>query len=204
MAEPFIGQIVLFAGCYYPEGWAPCFGQIINIQDNTPLFAVISNTYGGDGKTTFQLPDLRGRTPIGTGELTGSPNIPSGGLGGQASVALTLANIPAHSHTLNICSTDANSSSPQGAYLATAVDTGGGSANLIYSDKPNGTANAGAIGPAGGGANGSIQPIPTMPPYIGMNYIIALTGTFPSASSEYTASFVPKNPGAPNPPKLTV
>jgi microcystin-dependent protein len=97
--DEYIGTISLFAGNFAPKNWALCNGQILYIQQNNALFAILGITYGGDGKTTFALPDLRGRVPIGVGQGTGLTNRELGKVGGEEAVTLTTAQIPSHTHT---------------------------------------------------------------------------------------------------------
>src|SRR5438105_10342167 len=100
MSEPFLGQIMLFGGNFAPRGWAFCNGQIMSIAQNTALFSLLGTTYGGDGITTFALPDLRGRAPVGQGQGPGLSNITLGEASGTESITLTIANMPGHNHTL--------------------------------------------------------------------------------------------------------
>lgn len=166
--DPFIGEIRMFAGDFAPRGWALAQGQLMSIAQNTALFSILGTTYGGNGQTTFALPDLRGKIAVGTGG-TFNPSI--GGQGGQTSVTLTSSQLPAHSHTLNV-SNGAATTSETGSdkVLATAQNAG------IYT---TGTANA-TLSTTSIGSTGSNASIPTMPPYLVINYIIALEGIFPS------------------------
>src|SRR5689334_10336146 len=99
--EPFIGSIVLFAGNFEPRGWAFCQGQLLSIAQNTALFSILGTTYGGNGQTTFALPDLRGRAPVGQGQGPGLPLVQLGQQGGANTVTLTVPNLPAHNHLIN-------------------------------------------------------------------------------------------------------
>lgn len=177
--EPFLGQIVLFGGNFAPRGWAKCEGQLLSIASNSALFSILGTIYGGDGRTTFGLPDLRGRAPIGVGNGPGLSNYSEGNRGGQEAVTLTATQIPAHSHSLNanlsVSSNVGNQRSPIGARLAVPND---GENNYTTSSGGNGTmAVSGSTSGAGGG-----QAHENRQPYIAMNYIIALVGTFPSRS----------------------
>src|SRR3954466_13993392 len=100
MATPFIGQISLFGGNFAPRGWAFCNGQLLAISQNTALFSILGTTYGGNGQTTFALPNLRGRMAIGAGTGPGLGAVQLGEQGGTSSVTLTLSNLPAHAHTI--------------------------------------------------------------------------------------------------------
>lgn len=164
--DPFIGEIRMFAGNFAPRGWAFAQGQLMSIAQNTALFSILGTTYGGNGQTTFALPDLRGRMVMGT---ENSLNL--GDKGGQASVTLTSSQLPAHSHTLNV-SNGAATTSETGSdkVLATAQNAG-----IYTTSTANTTLSTTSIGSTGSNAS-----IPTMPPYLVINYIIALEGIFPS------------------------
>jgi microcystin-dependent protein len=171
MLEPFIAGIVIFAGNFAPRGWAFCNGQILSIAQNTALFSLIGTIYGGNGTTTFALPDLRGRIPIQPGQGPGLSNYTLGQMSGTETRTLLTTNMPAHSHTLNAVSEAGDASSPAGAFLA---NTG----TLDKEYKATGTnvaMNTLAIGPTGGS-----QPFSIVQPYLCVNYIIALVGVFPS------------------------
>jgi len=168
MAEPFRGQILTVAFNFAPSGWAKCDGQLVPIDQNPDLFNLIGTTYGGDGKTTFALPDLRGRAPIHQGGGAGLTQRDIGSSGGAEGVTLTGEQLPAHSHELRANPNKATSKSPAGN-----LDAAGGS-YAAAPDKPTSMAGA-AIGPTGGG-----QAHENMPPFLTVNYIIALTGTNPN------------------------
>ena len=167
MSEPFLGQITLFAGTFAPRGWAFCAGQLLAIAQNTALFSILGVTYGGNGQTTFGLPDLRGRVPVGPGQGPGLSNIVPGQTGGSEMTHLTVDQLPPHFHLAGATQAAASSTRPAGA-----VPSAGGS----YAATPDGSAmNPGFIAPTGGG-----QPFDTRQPYLGVNFIIALEGIFPS------------------------
>ncbi len=169
MSEPFIGQVVLFAGNFAPRGWALCQGQLLSISQNTALFSILGTTYGGNGQTTFALPDLRGRVPVGQGPGPGLPATSLGQVGGEAAVTLLSAQMPVHTHAMNVTTNDADSKNPSGRFLA-------GTASPVYASATSGaTLNANALSSVGGG-----QAHNNMQPYLGLNYIIALQGVFPS------------------------
>ncbi|MDE2463523.1 MAG: tail fiber protein, partial [Alphaproteobacteria bacterium] len=115
MAEPFLGEIRIFAGNYAPEGWHFCDGSLLSVSNNDALFALLGTTYGGDGASTFGLPDLRGRVALSMGQGPGLQNYTAGQKAGSEMVTLTIPNIPAHSHTLN--------AAPANATTATAGPT---------------------------------------------------------------------------------
>ena len=164
MAQPFIGEIRIFAGNFAINGWAFCNGSIQSIAENSVLFQLIGTTYGGDGQTTFALPDLQGRFPIhqGSGYVIGQK-------AGVENVTLNTNQIPNHSHVPQSSGTG-GSDNPSGNYWG--ASTGG---KLYSTNPPNLTMNIGAIGMTGGG-----QPHENMQPFLCINYIISLFGIFPS------------------------
>lgn len=169
MAEPFIGQITLFAGNFAPRGWAFCDGQEISIAQNTALFSILGTTYGGNGQTTFKLPDLRGRVPLHPGQGPGLTNRSLGENGGTQQVKLEVGHIPAHAHPVRATSTAANSNNPTGNLPALAEGRN------IYGANGNTQMASGMIRTTGGGQGHS-----NMQPWLGLNYIIALEGIFPA------------------------
>ena len=167
MATPFIGELKLAGFNFAPRGWAFCNGQLLPIAQNTALFALLGTNYGGNGQTTFALPDLRGRTPVHIGS-----NVNLGEQGGVESVTLTVAQLPAHGHTLAGSSDLANASAPGGA-LPAAKPRGGINR---YAPAGSDTVMApGSVAAAGGG-----QPHNNMQPYLVLSWLIALEGVFPS------------------------
>ena len=190
MAEPFLGQISMVGFNFAPRGWAECAGQLLSISQNSALFALLGTTYGGDGRTTFGLPDLRGRVPINFGQGPGLSNYSLGQQGGTENTTLTVNNLPAHTHPLAEanakavigCRTDAaNATGPGGNYLGTT------STNTYVSGQSanNNIMNAGTVSFAAGGATnptGGNQPVSNAQPYLCVNFIIALQGIFPSRS----------------------
>jgi microcystin-dependent protein len=165
MGQPFIGEIRMFAGNFAPAGWAFCAGQLLPISENETLFNLIGTTYGGDGQSTFALPDLQSRVPIhqGNGFILSET-------GGAEEITLTVNQIPAHSHPLSGTTAVGTAASPQGNVLAAS-----GSSN-VYRPGPGAAALAPeAVGPAGGS-----QPHSNLQPYLGLNFIISLFGIFPS------------------------
>ena len=169
MSTPYVGEIRLFAGNFSPVGWMFCQGQQLSIADNDVLFQLIGTTYGGDGQTTFSLPDLRGRVPMHQGQGPGTSPRTIGELGGTETVTLLAAQMPVHTHALHAGTAAASGSTPGGALLAaTAVAS--------YDPNPASTAMAGgAVGSTGG-----TQPHDNMAPTVALNYIISLFGVFPS------------------------
>lgn len=171
MSEPFIGQIKMFAGNFAPLNFAFCDGQLLAIAQNTALFSLLGTTYGGNGQTTFALPDLRGRLPLHQGQGSGLTNRVIGERGGSEQVALTESQVAPHSHPARSAA-GGNAITPVGNYWST--DPAGESAG--YSNAHDGSNMAeSVIGPAGGG-----QPHNNVQPFLSISFIIALFGIFPS------------------------
>lgn len=163
MSEAYLGEIRRVAFSFAPRGWALCNGQILSIAQNQALFSLLGTQYGGNGTTTFALPDLRGRSPIHTG-----PGASPGEVGGQELVTLLPANLPAHSHLPQASSNAATVASPQGVYWANP------------GQPAYGADAAGVMGSAAISPNGGSQPHENRSPYVVINYIIAISGIFPS------------------------
>jgi microcystin-dependent protein len=159
--EPFIGNIILFAGTYAPAGWAFCDGSSVSIEDYQALFALIGTTYGGDGSVNFNLPDLRGRAPIHQDQ-----NFAMGQVGGSEQVTLTAGQLPAHTHLLG-------SGQPATTVSPTANPTAVSAINT-YNPTSDGPMAAGIVGAFGGN-----QPHENRQPSLVLNYIISLEGIFP-------------------------
>jgi microcystin-dependent protein len=172
MASPYVGEIRLFAGNFAPVGWALAQGQLLPIAQNSALFALLGTVYGGDGSSTFGLPDLRGRVPVGFGTGPNLSNYNLGQKGGTETQTITVNQIPSHTHPLNITAAAGTTDNPKGALLAT------GSGATLYSTTgaAAGTLATSAVGPAAGGG----QPLTNVQPYIALNYIIATQGLFPA------------------------
>jgi microcystin-dependent protein len=164
--DPFLGEIRLVAFDFAPKGWAACDGRLLPINQNQALFALLGTQYGGDGKTTFALPDLRGRVPVGAGQGAGLSNYPIGSTGGDESVKLAVGQLPPHAHPVRASSGAATTKDPAGAFPA----KGG-----AYAAAQNAKMNTAMLGKSGGG-----QPHENRQPYVALNYIIALQGIFPS------------------------
>jgi microcystin-dependent protein len=167
MAEPYLGEIRLTSFLFAPRGWALCNGQLLPINQNQALFALLGTTYGGDGRVNFALPDLRGRVPIhrGGGHTLGERS-------GSQTHTLSAAELPLHSHLLACDPNPGTSTDPAGRVPATApaeFDV------QLYANGPPVAMNAGAVVAAGGN-----QPHTNMQPYLVLNYVIALQGIFPS------------------------
>jgi microcystin-dependent protein len=167
MAQPYVGEIRMFAGNFAPAGWAFCDGQLLPISENETLFQLIGTTYGGDGESTFAMPDLRGRLPIhqGNGFILAET-------GGAEEITLTVQQIPAHSHPMLGTSVIANDATPAQNVLAQT-----GTFDGYQSSPPATQMSTLAIGSVGGS-----QPHTNFQPYLCVNFIISLFGIFPSPS----------------------
>lgn len=165
--DPFLGEVILFGGNYAPRGWAFCDGQLLPISQNSALFSILGTTYGGDGYTTFALPDLRGRAPIHAGSGPGLSDRRLGLRSGAETTTLNTLNLPSHNHTISAAE-EGNTDVPNNNYIA-------GAGLNSYSTETD-TASRST------GNQGGSQAFNNMPPYLVMNYIIALQGVFPSRS----------------------
>lgn len=170
--EPFLGELGIVAFNFAPRGWALCNGQILSISQNQALFSLLGTTYGGNGQTTFALPNLQSRLPIHAGQGVGLSNYNLGEVGGAEGVALTMAQLPAHAHSGQGVSGAGSSGGPAGQVWAGSVL---GDSVYNTSVAPNATMSAAAIAPSGGA-----QPHDNRQPYLVLNFIIALVGVFPS------------------------
>lgn len=176
--DAYIGAIFMFAGNFAPNGYQLCQGQLLSISQNAALFSILGITYGGNGQTTFALPDLRGRGPIGVGTGPGLPNVDLGQQAGATSVNISLPNLPPHNHALQANNNAAGVGDPTGALLANSGNSQtGGFPVYLGGAAPNATMNPQSIGMTGSGT-----PINTQDPYLGVNFIICVNGIFPSRS----------------------
>ncbi len=167
MSEPFLAEVRMVGFNFAPRGWAFCDGQILPINQNQSLYSLLGTTYGGDGRTSFALPDMRGRTPIHVG-----PGHREGQKSGEETHTLAANEMPNHNHVVQANSNDANTPNPTNAALLAAVPT------RIYAEFNAGSAinlHSGTITNVGGG-----QAHENMQPYLAVNYCIALQGLFPS------------------------
>lgn len=171
MSEPFIGEIRMFAGNFAPRGWAFCNGELLAISSNTALFSLLGVAFGGDGRTTFGLPDLRGRMPMHAGMGPGLTPRSLGARGGVETVTLTTAQLPSHSHALIGTSATPTTAAPTDAQLPT------GTSRVYGSGAADAPLAASSIQSAGGSSAHE-----NMPPYLTVNFIIALQGIYPSRS----------------------
>jgi len=172
--EPYLGQLMLVGFNFAPQGWALCNGQILSIAQNTALFSLLGTTYGGNGVTTFALPDLRGRAPLHFGQGPGLSNYTQGEASGTETVTLLQTQIPAHNHTIAANSNTGTGSDPSGAIPA-AFGTS------LPPEGPWTTSGANTtLAPSAVGVTGGSQPHSNMQPFLVLNWIIATEGIFPS------------------------
>lgn len=176
--QPFLGEIMMFGGLFAPEGWMYCKGQLLAIDQNNALYTLIGTTFGGDGSTTFALPDLQGRVPIGQGPAPGLPTYTLGEAGGEELHTLNTPEMPTHSHAVAVTSTtsDANTNTPGNTTYIADETLSGTSGVFIYA--PGGPRTSLApqtvsMSP-GGTAHPNVQPV------LGVAYCIAITGLYPA------------------------
>lgn len=169
MSEPFIAEVRIFAGNFAPRGWAFCNGQLLPIAQNTALFSLVGTTYGGNGQSTFGLPDLQGRAPMHRGNGPGLNARQLGEKGGSATVTVTEAQMPAHTHALQASDQPAISSQPAGNLPAITREDIYSASGTPVPMRPD------ALTPTGGG-----QAHNNMQPFLALYFIIALTGIYPS------------------------
>jgi microcystin-dependent protein len=163
--DPFVAEIRIFPFNFAPKGWAWCDGQLLPLSQNTALFSLLGTTYGGNGQTTFALPDLRGRAPLSPGQGPGLASYSLGEVGGVESVTLLSTQMPAHTHAQPAANGQQTTNRPNGA-----VPARGG----VYADSGDGA----ALDPTS--SAGGSQPHENRSPYLALNYIIALEGIYPS------------------------
>jgi microcystin-dependent protein len=168
MSEPFLSEIRMVGFNFAPRGWAFCDGQILPINQNQSLYSLLGTTYGGDGRTSFALPDLRGRAPIHVGGSNGGGSHGLGSKSGEETVTLSAAQMPQHTHTARASNTNADALDPTGHVLARALNAYVPPGNLVE-------LRTGTVTNVGGG-----QAHDNMQPYLALNFCIALQGLFPS------------------------
>jgi microcystin-dependent protein len=179
--DGYVGQVCLFAPNFAPKNWAYCSGQLLAISQNQALFSLLGTTYGGDGRVTFALPDLRGKAPVGIGQGPGLSNYTLGQVTGTTTNTLTGTNLPPHTHnitgTLSMLTAlaPADSETPGGNYFANDTST-------KFDAQNDGTTMKPANVNLAAGNPGTGQPVNNMMPYLALNYIICLQGIFPSRS----------------------
>ncbi|MFV0597951.1 phage tail protein [Shewanella sp.] len=197
MADPFIGEIRMFAGTFAPRGWAFCNGQLLPIQSNQALFALIGTTYGGNGQTTFALPNMQGRVPVHQGQGSGTSQYVLGEMAGQETVTLTSSQMPIHNHAVDLTGTgnvsvalgastaNGNTPTPSPTTVPAKVASGLNALNAFSSTAPdtnllpvNTTTSVHLTGTTTN--TGNSLPVGVRQPYLTVNFIIALEGIFPS------------------------
>ena len=174
MSDPFIGEIRLFGFNFAPQGWAQCNGQLLSIAQNTALFSILGTTYGGNGQTTFGLPNLQGQAPLHTGQGPGLSYRTLGEIGGEAAVTLLASEMPQHTHSAAASSAIGDQTTP--ASNVWAVGAGGRGQNFYT------TGSDVAMSGQALGASGASQPHNNMPPYEVLNFCICLNGVYPPRS----------------------
>jgi microcystin-dependent protein len=182
MSEPYLSMIEAFGFNFAPVGWALCAGQTLAIAQNQALFALLGTTYGGNGTTTFNLPDLRGRLAVGFGQGLGLSSYALGAAGGEEAHRLSASEVPSHAHTLHATNNgQANGTNIPGAGVLMGsgygIEANNPVENVYSNAAPTVAMAANAVGPAGGG-----QPHENRMPFLTINYCIALQGIFPSRS----------------------
>ena len=170
MSSPFVAEIRIAGFNFAPRGWAQCNGQLLPISQNTALFSLLGTFYGGDGKSTFALPDLQGSAPLHRGQGPGLSPYFLGQQGGSENVTLLQTEIPAHNHNVGVSTGDGLDQGPANSLLATGIGVG------QYAPQPTNT----TLSPTTLGIAGSSLPHNNMMPYITMNFIIAMQGVFPA------------------------
>lgn len=170
MSEPYVGEIRMFAGNFAPRGWAFCDGQLLAVSQNDALFSLLGTIYGGDGRTTFGLPDLRGRIPIHAGHGPGLSERRLGAKGGEEKVTLTVNQMPSHTHPLQASTTIAEETAPQDNVTAQP-----NAVNLYFATSPTAPMASDAITNVGGSRSHTSEQ-----PYLCVHFIIALVGIYPS------------------------
>jgi microcystin-dependent protein len=176
MDQMFISAMAIFGFNFAPRNWAMCNGQTLSIASNTALFSLLGTTYGGNGTTTFALPNLQSRVPIGQGQGPGLSNYVLGQAGGEVNHTITSGELPAHNHPFNVNNAIANLATPNsGSAIGIATDINGDAQMLYNTLVPNIVLSANAVGVSGGGQAHNNQQ-----PYLGLNICICLFGIFPS------------------------
>ena len=176
--DPFVGEIRIFGFNFAPKGWALCNGQILSISQNTALFSLLGTMYGGDGKSTFALPNLQGNAPVHVGQGPGLSSYVQGQTGGEDTTTLTQSQIPVHTHQVKAAAdgVDGSANSPVGnAWAGPSADRG-----LVWYSANQATGTQ--MNPNASGVVGNSQPHNNMPPYLTLNFCIALQGVFPARS----------------------
>jgi microcystin-dependent protein len=176
MPDPFLGEIRIFAFDFAPSGWAMCNGQLIPISQNTALFSLIGITYGGDGQNNFALPNLQGRFPIHVGQGPGQGSYAQGQEGGSETVELQINEMPTHNHQVACLNGDPTSGRPSGKFLGNLSVPSDGNA-MLYATTSDTLMASTSITDTGGS-----EPHENIPPYLALNFCIALQGTTPTTN----------------------
>ena len=177
--DPFIGEIIMFCGNFAPQGWAICNGQLLPISQNQALFSILGTNFGGDGITNFALPDLRGRVPVGQGQGPSLSNYTLGEKTGVENVTLLPGQMPQHNHMVGV-SNQAGSSTDPTNHLPAQINTGTGRSPATTAMGYAPTPQTGTLAPAAISMSGGNQGHPNIQPVLCVNFIIALTGIYPS------------------------
>jgi microcystin-dependent protein len=175
MSEPFAGEIRMFAGNFAPRGWALCDGQLLAVSQNDALFSLLGTIYGGDGRSTFALPEMHGRIPLHAGQGPGLSSRRLGSRGGQETETLTTNQMPPHNHTISVSSNDADSKNPVGKVVARSINSSGDGRQLFAT-----SGNANILNSAAFTATGGSQSHTNLMPSLCVNFIVALFGIYPS------------------------
>ncbi len=170
MSEPFVGEVIMFGGAFSIRGWATCDGQLLATSQNQALFSLLGTTYGGDGRTTFGLPDLRGRVPLHQGQGPGLTARQMGQRFGSEEAQIQANQMPSHTHTFNAENLGSLNLGPENGLLAEPINT-----NIYGTGTPPDTLDASAVGDSGSGAEH-----PNVMPFQCLPFLISLTGIFPS------------------------
>lgn len=191
MSEPFLGEIRMVGFNFAPRGWAFCQGQLLSIATNSALFSLLGTVYGGNGTTTFALPDLRGRSPVGTGSGQGLSSVVQGEMSGLENVTILTSQMPMHVHTASqlhasvavpaVTASNNVGAAPSNASVLGPISAGGRPGTLYSTDDSDVTLkpfNSQVIGQSD--VSGGSQPLSIRNPYLGINFVIALQGVFPS------------------------
>lgn len=176
MSEPYLGEIKMFGGNFAPRGYAMCNGQLLSISQNTALFSILGTTFGGNGQSTFGLPDFRGRSPVHQGQGPGLTPMVLGEASGVETVTLLSSQMPMHVHPMSVSTAEATLPSPgQGSSFGAATDKDGNAVNLYTAAAPNVTLSQQTVGISGGS-----QPVGLRNPFLSVTFIIATEGLFPT------------------------
>lgn len=178
--DPFLGEIRMVGFNFAPTGWALCNGQLLAISQNAALFSLLGTTFGGNGQTTFGLPNMQSRVPIHQGQGTGLSPYTMGQMAGNESITLIVSQIPAHNHLMNVNNGNSNQTNPTNNLLA--VTNNNDSRALVQYPTYSNAASTGTLANGAISMTGGSTPHPNIQPYLVVNFIIALQGVFPSRS----------------------